>query len=93
MAQADLPFETRVCDWSAASRFQTTRASRDRVPLLVHTGDLGKPPSSGEAKPDLSHTEESDPRARPAFGLGVESPGDTRICSLLARGIMSFRIS
>src|SRR3954463_10374925 len=43
--------------------------------------------------PNPVETEEADPRARPAFGLDVDFPGATRICSLLVRGIMSFRIS
>src|SRR3954469_17771886 len=43
---------------------------------------------TGNPKP--VETEESDPRAWPAFGLGVDSPGATRICSLLARGTCRF---
>src|SRR3954466_11483367 len=41
--------------------------------------------------PNPVETEESDPSARPAFGLGVDSPGATRICSLLVRGTLTFR--
>ena len=40
---------------------------------------------------DLGHTEESDPIARTDFGLGVDSPGATHICSLLVRGTLTFR--
>ena len=41
--------------------------------------------------PNPVETEEADPRARPAFGLDVDSPGATRICSLLVRGTLTFR--
>src|ERR1043165_2952299 len=49
------------------------------------------PTYEGTSYLDLGHTEESDPIARPAFGLGVDSPGATRICSLLGRGTLTFR--
>src|SRR3954471_14052978 len=60
------------------------------VSLLVH-------PRPARARPHMwcpgiptpVETEESDLRARPAFGLGVDSPGATWICSLLVRGIMT----
>src|SRR3954471_5101958 len=79
--------------WSAASSFQTTRASGDIVSLLVHTWKLGGCHIVWVSVPDLVQPEEADPRARPAIGLDVDSPGATRICSLLVKGIMSFRIS
>ena len=41
--------------------------------------------------PNPVETEEADPRAWPAFGLDVDSPGATRICSLLVRGTLTFR--
>ena len=40
---------------------------------------------------DLRHTVETDLRARPAFELGVDSPGATRSCGLLVRGTLMFR--
>src|SRR3954467_10006435 len=41
--------------------------------------------------PNPVETEEADPRARPAPELDVDSPGATRICSLLVRGTLTFR--
>src|SRR3954462_15520040 len=35
--------------------------------------------------------EEADPRAWPAFGLDVDSPGATWICVWLVRGTLTFR--
>jgi hypothetical protein len=58
-----------------------------------HLEARGLPTCEGISYPDLVQTEESDPRARPAFGLGVDSPGATRICSLLVRGIMTSGLS
>src|SRR3954465_15467129 len=41
--------------------------------------------------PNPVDTEEVDPRARPAFGLDVDSPGATRNCVLLDRGTRTYR--
>ena len=41
--------------------------------------------------PDLVQTVEADPRARPAFGFDVDSPGATQNCALLVRGALAFR--
>ena len=92
VSQDDLPFANHayVCRVAPSRLFlKTTRASGDGVPMLVHTGELGKPLISGEANPNLSHTEESDLRVRTAFGLGVDSLGATRNGALLDRGIMT----
>ena len=40
--------------------------------------------------PNPVETEETDSRARPDFGLDVDSPGATGICSLLVRGTLMF---
>ena len=40
--------------------------------------------------PDLVQTVEADSRVWPAFELDVDSPGATRICSLLVRGTCRF---
>src|SRR3954470_5507788 len=66
--------------------FQTTRASGDRVPLLVQTWKLEGYPQCWFSYPDLVQTVEANLRARPAFELDVNSPGATRICALLVRG-------
>src|SRR3954468_8742022 len=81
-----------VC-WSAASSFQTNLGQQGH-------GFLVGPPCSAEdpvshvrltGYPNLRQTVETDSRARPAFELGVDSPGATRICSLLVRGTLTFR--
>src|SRR3954468_7091770 len=41
--------------------------------------------------PNLRQTVETRSRARPAPELDVDSPGATRICSLLVRGTLTFR--
>src|ERR1043165_5085596 len=41
--------------------------------------------------PNPRQTVETDSRARPAFELGVDSPGATRSCVLLVRGTLTFR--
>src|SRR4051794_8662370 len=79
-----------VC-WSAASSIQTTRASGDIVFLLVQTWKLEGCPHSLGSYPDLVQPEEVDPKARPAFGLDVDSPGATQNCSLLVRGTLTFQ--
>src|SRR3954471_1041190 len=61
------------------------------VSLLVHTWKLKGCPHSLGSYPDLLQPEEADPRARPAQGLGVDSPGATRNCALLVRGTLTFR--
>src|SRR3954469_11528032 len=76
-----------VC-WSAASSFQTNLDQRRHgfpvgPPL---TGEGPRPHMRRLGNPNPVETEESDPRVWPAFGLGVDSPGATRICSLLVRG-------
>src|SRR4051812_23748213 len=54
-------------------------------------GDLGGPLLFRCDYPDLSHMVETDSRARPAFELGVDSPGATQSCVLLVRGTLTFR--
>src|ERR1043165_6076692 len=81
----------RLLGSSLQMSFKTTRASGDRVSLLVHTWELGGCPHSSGIYPDLIQTVEAGLRARPTFELGVDSPGATRNCSLLVRGTLMFR--
>src|SRR3954467_691886 len=62
------------------------------VSLLVQPWPARAPPHVRcPGNPNPVETEEADPRARPAFGLGVDSPGATRNCALLVRGTLTFQ--
>ena len=72
--------------------------SRNTPGQWRHSFSVG-PPLTGEGpapyevpvNPNPIEMEEADPRARPAFGLDVDSPGATRICVLLVRGTLTFQ--
>src|SRR3954469_4524400 len=83
-----------VWDVSADNRLQTNWASGNMASYWSTLGRRGPGPHVRcPGNPNPIETEEADPRARPAFGLDADSLGGTRICSLLDRGTMSFRIS
>src|ERR1041385_1195 len=92
MARADLPFETPcVCLVDPLAIFKQPGPAETWFPVGPPlTGEGPRPHVRRLGKPNPVETEESDPRAWPAFGLGVDSPGATRICSLLVTGTCRF---
>ena len=88
----ELIYICNVCVLVVPQLFTNHPGPGGHVPWLAHLDRLRTRSHvrlTGYANP--SHMVEANSRARPAFELGVDSPGVTRSCASLVRGTLTYR--